>query len=60
MSEEAKNEEIVDEGEVVEVDLPEEKPSGKIADLAPKEEHDEEAQEAIEDVSRRTRRKVSR
>ena len=51
MSEEAKNEEIVDEGEVVEVDLPEEKPSGKIADLAPKEEHDEEAQEAIEDVS---------
>ena len=51
MLEEAKNEEIVDEGEVVEVDLPEEKPSGKIADLAPKEEHDEEAQEAIEDVS---------
>jgi hypothetical protein len=51
MSEEAKNEEIVDEGEVVEVDLPEEKPSGKIADLAPKEEHDEEAQEVIEDVS---------
>ena len=51
MSEEAKNEEIVDEGEVVEVDLQEEKPSGKIADLAPKEEHDEEAQEAIEDVS---------
>jgi len=51
MSEEAKNEEIVDEGEVVEVDLPEEKPSGKIADLAPQEEHDEEAQEAIEDVS---------
>jgi len=51
MSEEAKNEEIVDEGEVVEVDLPEEKPSGKIADLAPKEENDEEAQEAIEDVS---------
>lgn len=51
MSEEAKNEEIVDEGEVVEVDLPEEKPSGKIADLAPQEENDEEAQEAIEDVS---------
>jgi len=51
MSEEAKKEEIVDEGEIVEVDLPEEKPSGKIADLAPKEEHDEEAQEAIEDVS---------
>ena len=51
MSEEAKNEEIVDEGEVVEVDLPEEKPSGKIADLAPKEEHDEEAQAAIEDVT---------
>ena len=51
MSEEAKKEEMFDEGEIVEVDLPEEKPSGKIADLAPKEEHDEEAQEAIEDVS---------
>ena len=51
MSEEAKNEEIVDEGEVVEVDLPEEKPSGKIADLAPQEENDEEAEKAIEDVS---------
>jgi hypothetical protein len=46
MSEEAKKEEIVDEGEIVEVDLPEEKPSGKIADLAPQEENDE-----IEDVS---------
>jgi len=51
MSEEAKNEEIVDEGEVVEVDLPEEKPSGKIADIAPQEENDEEAEKAIEDVS---------
>jgi len=51
MSEEAKNEEIVDEGEVVEVDLPEEKPSGKIADLAPQEENDEESEKAIEDVS---------
>jgi len=51
MSEETKNEEIVDEGEVVEVDLPEEKPSGKIADLAPQEENDEEAEKAIEDVS---------
>jgi len=57
MSEEAKKEEIVEEGEVVEVDLPEEKPSGKIADLAPKEETTEteevdvEAQQAIEDVS---------
>jgi chromosome segregation ATPase len=51
MSEEIKNEEIVDEGEVVEVDLPEEKPSGKIADLAPQEENDEEAEKAIEDVS---------
>ena len=46
MSEEAKKEEIVDEGEIVEVDLPDEKPSGKIADLAPQEENDE-----IEDVS---------
>jgi hypothetical protein len=57
MSEEAKNEEIVDEGEVVEVDLPEEKPSGKIADLAPQEESteteeiDSEAEKAIKDVS---------
>jgi len=51
MSEEAKNEEIVDEGEIVEVDLPEEKPSGKIADLAPQEENDEAAEKAIEDVS---------
>ena len=57
MSEEAKKEEIVDEGEVVEVDIPEEKPSGKIADLAPQEESteseevDSEAEEAIEDVS---------
>ena len=32
MSEEAKKEEIVDEGEIVEVDKPEEKPSGKIAE----------------------------
>jgi hypothetical protein len=60
MSEEAKKEEIVDEGEIVEVDLPEEKPSGKIADLAPQEENDEETEKAIEDVSDRTRRKVSR
>ncbi len=57
MSEEAKKEEMVDEGEVVEVDIPEEKPSGKIADLAPQEESteseevDSEAEEAIEDVS---------
>jgi len=51
MSEEAKKEEIVDEGEIVEVDLPEEKPSGKIADLAPQEENDEAAEKAIEDVS---------
>jgi hypothetical protein len=51
MSEEAKNEEIVDEGEVIEVDLPEEKPSGRIADLAPQEENDTEAEEAITDVS---------
>jgi len=57
MSEEAKKEEMVDEGEIVEVDIPEEKPSGKIADLAPQEESteseevDSEAEEAIEDVS---------
>ena len=41
-------EEIIDEGEVVEVEIPEEKPSGKIADLAPV---DEEAEQAIKDVS---------
>jgi len=51
MNEEAKQEELVDEGEVVEVDLPEEKPSGKIADLATPEESDEEAEKVIEDVS---------
>ena len=51
MNEEAKQEELVDEGEVVEVDLPEEKPSGKIADLATTEETDEKAEQAIEDVS---------
>jgi len=51
MSEEAKKEEIVDEGEIVEIDLPEEKPSGKIADLAPQKENDEDAEKAIEDVS---------
>ena len=51
MNEEAKQEELVDEGEVVEVDLPEEKPSGKIADIATTEESDEEAEKVIEDVS---------
>tara|TARA_R100001224_G_scaffold112103_1_gene93747 strand:- start:646 stop:1596 length:951 start_codon:yes stop_codon:yes gene_type:complete len=51
MNEEAKQEELVDEGEVVEVDLPEEKPSGKIADIATAEESDEEAEKVIEDVS---------
>ena len=54
MSEEAKKEEIVDEGEIVEVDLPEEKPSGKIADLAPQEENDE-----IEDVSEEPEEKAA-
>ena len=51
MNEAAKQEELVDEGEVVEVDLPEEKPSGKIADIATTEESDEEAEKVIEDVS---------
>ena len=51
MNEEAKQEELVDEGEVVEVDLPEEKASGKIADAVTPEESDEEAEKAIEDVS---------
>jgi len=51
MNEEAKQEELVDEGEVVEVDLPEEKPSGKIADIATTEESDQEAEKVIEDVS---------
>ena len=50
MNEEAKQEELVAEGEVVEVDLPEEKPSGKIADLATPEETDQEAAKVIEDV----------
>ena len=59
MSEEAKNEEIVDEGEVVEVDLPEEKPSGKIADLAPQEENDEAAEKAIENVSEEPEEKAA-
>jgi len=54
MSEEAKKEEIVDEGEIVEVDLPDEKPSGKIADLAPQEENDE-----IEDVSEEPEEKAA-
>lgn len=58
MSEEAKKEEMFDEGEIVEVDLPEEKPSGKIADLAPKEENDEEAEKAIEDVSEEPKEKA--
>ena len=57
MNEEAKQEELVEEGEIVEVDLPEEKPSGKIADIAPQEEStetkevDSEAEKAIEDIS---------
>jgi len=57
MNEEAKQEELVEEGEVVEVDLPEEKPSGKIADLATPEETDEEAEKAIEDVSEEPQQK---
>lgn len=50
MAEEAVNEEVIEEGEIVEVEVPEEKPSGKIADLA-EETVDEEAEQAIEDVS---------
>jgi len=57
MNEEAKQEELVDEGEVVEVDLPEEKPSGKIADLATPEETDQEAAKAIDDVSEEPQQK---
>ena len=57
MNEEAKQEELVEEGEVVEVDLPEEKPSGKIADLATPEETDQEAEKAIEDVSEEPQQK---
>jgi len=57
MNEEAKQEELVDEGEVVEVDLPEEKPSGKIADLATPEEIDQEAAKAIDDVSEEPQQK---
>ena len=57
MNEEAKQEELVAEGEVVEVDLPEEKPSGKIADLATSEETDQEAAKAIDDVSEEPQQK---
>jgi len=57
MNEEAKQEELVDEGEVVEVDLPEEKPSGKIADFATPEETDQEAAKAIDDVSEEPQQK---
>ena len=57
MNEEAKQEELVEEGEVVEVDLPEEKTSGKIADLATPEETDQEAEKAIEDVSEEPQQK---
>ena len=57
MNEEAKQEELVEEGEIVEVDLPEEKPSGKIADLATPEETDQEAEKAIEDVSEEPQQK---
>ncbi len=57
MNEEAKQEELVAEGEVVEVDLPEEKPSGKIADLATPEETDQEAAKAIDDVSEEPQQK---
>ena len=57
MNEEAKQEELVDEGEVVEVDLPEEKASGKIADLATPEETDQQAAKAIDDVSEEPQQK---
>ena len=50
MAEEAVNKEAIEEGEIVEVEVPEEKPSGKIADLA-EETVDVEAEQAIEDVS---------
>ena len=51
MSEEVKQEEVIEEGAVVEVDLPEDKPSGKIADLVTTEESDNEAEKVIKDVS---------
>jgi len=51
MSEEVKQEEVIEEGAVVEVDLPEDKPSGKIADLVTIEESDNEAEKVIQDVS---------
>jgi len=70
MSEEAKKEEIVDEGEIVEVDLPEEKPSGKIADLAPQEENDgiedvseepeEKSADELEDYSEKVQKRISK
>jgi len=52
MNEKAKKEEeIVEDGEVVEVDLPEEKSSDKIVEVAPTEDSDQEAEKAIQDVS---------
>ena len=63
MAEEAKKEEVVEEGEVIEVDIPEEKNSGKIADLAPQDEPSEtkevdtEAEKAIADVSEEPKEK---
>ena len=52
MNEKAKKEEeIVEDGEVVEGDLPEEKSSDKIVEVAPTEDSDQEAEKAIQDVS---------
>tara|TARA_Y100000004_G_scaffold193041_1_gene254747 strand:- start:65 stop:1015 length:951 start_codon:yes stop_codon:yes gene_type:complete len=56
MAEEAVKEEAIEEGEIVEVEVPEEKPSGKIADLA-EETVDVEAEAAIEDVSEEPKEK---
>jgi hypothetical protein len=63
MSEEAKNEEIIDEGEIIEVDLPEEQPSGRIADLAPQEENDtdeseKKSDEELEDYSEKVKKRI--
>ena len=63
MSEKNK-EEIIEEGEVVEVEIPEEKPSGKISDLAPSYEIDEEAVETksedeLEDYSDKVKKRIN-
>ena len=62
-------EEVIVEGEIVEVEIPEEKPSGKIADLALTEESDkvivdvsgepeEKSAEELEDYSEKVKKRI--